>query len=1025
MDHQDVIEGVFVPISKEEVEMEPLSIQELFEKIKQDKNIKVHDMRVPFQKDIQLYDFALQSRGQDEDKMYAVYPWYRQYIRRGNTILSKKEPEPSLMYGRKGFEKFFDLMIEYVQYNLEEIQDFGGLSLGDADTHNGLYDIIFDEVYKAMENGLKINVCKLVKANGENAQISWIKDVGAWLIASKNVSMLVRDENDLGLYKGDRFHFAKLIGKEWMRIAQRIEKEGLIEELKENMNGRTFVGEYCGNQKYQHLVKYTEIDIHFVAIVENDQMTTCLPPSEAFVIFKKFNLTRVGLTNVGTYDNWTTLNQTLKQIYIDVATAKIDSEEEGSVIYLTKVDETEGRQETLSLAKLKTLEYRIYRKLREKLRGFIGQVKADYKPWRDYFEKFCKETEELCRELKPPKELGYYFDVAKEAFEFGENYWEQSSIVNDEYITFLSVLMYRMSQNQKLLPEHFENTTDVLAIPWTDHYVKYQAREKVEKEEEKKMEIEQHVQKLKPKKKVYVIVPIGMPGMGKTYFLEKFRKTVEGSSGELSIISSDIVRKECMDRLARSNKRLTFEQLYEKTGKDARNLFNDRLRDLISKSDQRKKCKAHFIFIDKNHPPNAIKGTLDLIRGSSYHLDLEIVALTPKMKDRESVMRYDEEGKSHQYPFSTNFFFTCFDRVQQRKEHETLPGSGAKTAGVLIMFLHMFRNVNLTSESLASNGFHKHFEVPFTNETGDAVIPEDLMEALYNVLRATKPGEKCEDQGLVNTLNENYEKAEVKFANPEAGFVEECVEKFFQEQIQPNLAKIPEITEDQDEDYVDVNGKKERIEDPRTSGNEYNPSSLPLYLGLFAMEDPSFEVKEYILRGLELLSKTYPYERALVNNYNELKDGTASNLTYSTTFHITTLYIGNNFKKKETEYFKSFRENVVIDLDIVGFVIVPNKVVAAICYPDQSIIKIDNRFPHITLMKGQWPPKSSNDVMEALFGRSGPLSQKYNKKEFETDKEFTYKAPIKVFKGSGIAFVVKTGPNLRLKLESRPSNMAS
>jgi hypothetical protein len=31
-------------------------------------------------------------------------------------------------------------------------------------------------------------------------------------------------------------------------------------------------GEYCGNQKYQHLVKYERVTIYWFAVVENDSL---------------------------------------------------------------------------------------------------------------------------------------------------------------------------------------------------------------------------------------------------------------------------------------------------------------------------------------------------------------------------------------------------------------------------------------------------------------------------------------------------------------------------------------------------------------------------------------------------------------------------------------------------------------------------------------------------------------------------------------------------------------------------------
>jgi len=50
------------------------------------------------------------------------------------------------------------------------------------------------------------------------------------------------------------------------------------------------------------------------------------------------------------------------------------------------------------------------------------------------------------------------------------------------------------------------------------------------------------------KKSLTIIVPIGMPGMGKTTYLKVLKNVIENKfSGSLDVISSDKIRKECMD----------------------------------------------------------------------------------------------------------------------------------------------------------------------------------------------------------------------------------------------------------------------------------------------------------------------------------------------------------------------------------------------------------------------------------------------------------------------------------------------
>lgn len=58
-------------------------------------------------------------------------------------------------------------------------------------------------------------VHKLLKANGENAQISYTAICDCWIIASKNVCLLAREREDLKRYNEQRYNFAVLIAHSW------------------------------------------------------------------------------------------------------------------------------------------------------------------------------------------------------------------------------------------------------------------------------------------------------------------------------------------------------------------------------------------------------------------------------------------------------------------------------------------------------------------------------------------------------------------------------------------------------------------------------------------------------------------------------------------------------------------------------------------------------------------------------------------------------------------------------------------
>ena len=71
-------------------------------------------------------------------------------------------------------------------------------------------------------------------------------------------------------------------------------------------------------------------------------------------------------------------------MFKDVAKSEIAQEEEGNVLYFIKrpaenapSESQADANEVLSLCKLKTLEYRLFRKMREKLRNFFARPQEE------------------------------------------------------------------------------------------------------------------------------------------------------------------------------------------------------------------------------------------------------------------------------------------------------------------------------------------------------------------------------------------------------------------------------------------------------------------------------------------------------------------------------------------------------------------------------------------------------------------------------------------------------------------------
>ncbi|EGR34881.1 hypothetical protein IMG5_001080 [Ichthyophthirius multifiliis] len=143
--------------------------------------------------------------------------------------------------------------------------------------------------------------------------------------------------------------------------------------MKHFLNGKTIVCEYCGNNEYQHLIKYSSIDLHFYAIVDNNSEETCLPVDFSYDFFNKYGLTSCIMKKY-TSNTLSEFNEIIHNLYVEVAQSSLDNDGEGSVLYFVKENIDNGEQKCVSLAKLKTLEYRLYRKLREKQIIFTSSI---------------------------------------------------------------------------------------------------------------------------------------------------------------------------------------------------------------------------------------------------------------------------------------------------------------------------------------------------------------------------------------------------------------------------------------------------------------------------------------------------------------------------------------------------------------------------------------------------------------------------------------------------------------------------
>ena len=395
-----------------------------------------------------IIDFSFNKKGVEENNLYLNNPEYFSYFRRGFSLY---ESNGKLIILRKGLIKFNELPYDFYKiygknkYELYfDYKDSEEFNSEQKTNFQELLKSIFYPIYKYLAKKNRITIYKLLKANGENAQIGYNQQLQKWIIASKNVALICKNKKDLydnyeplhNNCKPTRYNIAFQIALCWFDILEN-KKEEEINEIKQYMNNKTFCGEYCGNQYHEHLIRHTNHTIYFYSIVDNnDKNNICLPIEKFFEIFKKLNLEYVNYSYIGTYKNKNELFEGIQKIYKLIAEKSILYEEEGDVLYFVNDED----KKVVSLCKIKTLEYKIYRKLREKIKNELNNEENEFNMNRKKISQFFNEVQVFSQNFKLPNSLEFYFTISDMAFRFIEFYKNKFVGDNPEFNLHTSYL---------------------------------------------------------------------------------------------------------------------------------------------------------------------------------------------------------------------------------------------------------------------------------------------------------------------------------------------------------------------------------------------------------------------------------------------------------------------------------------------------------------------------------------------------------------------------------------------------------
>lgn len=250
----------------------------------------------------------------------------------------------------------------------------------------------------------------------------------------------------------------------------------------------------------------------------------------------------VNFFKIDEFNNFESLNFKLNEIYSDLFENGNNLTHEGKLLFF--VLEEGNSQEIIRLSQIQTAEYQIFKKLKEKMYAAIKYRNSlNFEP----FESYKEEIETLIKSSKINIKIDFFLHVGSISFKYlkensknDDNYF-----CNEKFASFLMIILYCLENKEEITPKIIRKMIDLEEIP---NYNFNKTSENESKNYTKKILNISFKNKIR---KIYVYIPICIPGFGKTFFGEILKKVLEDKGEKLNIISSDKLRNECMRKLAR------------------------------------------------------------------------------------------------------------------------------------------------------------------------------------------------------------------------------------------------------------------------------------------------------------------------------------------------------------------------------------------------------------------------------------------------------------------------------------------